>query len=100
MVNSGTEPEVIFIDRVENGQCRLLVRWNIIESIKEDPMDGETRTSYDYSERVIWWSLSHADVGTGTLKEIRAYIVANEKAIVPWATATDLNYNGMEMKEE
>ena len=99
MPNSNSKPDVIFLDKVESGQCRLLVRWNIVESTKEDPMAGETRTSWDYSERVIWWYLDMPDIGTGTLKEIREYLAATEKTIVNLAQATDLNYDGTDSKK-
>ena len=99
MPNSNSKPDVIFLDKIESGQCRLLVRWNITESTKEDPMTGQPRTSWDYSERVIWWYLDMPDIGTGTLKEIREYLAATEKTIVNLAQATATNYNGTDCKK-
>ena len=100
MTNSGSKPEVIFLDRVEDGRCRLLVHWNIVDSTKEDPMTGEIRESWDYSERIIWWDLKLADVGLGTLDEIKSYLITNEEEIVDWAKATALNYDGTDCKKK
>ena len=99
MPNANSKPDVIFLDKIESGQCRLLVRWNIVESQREDQMTGETRTSWDYSERVIWWYLDSDDIGTGTLEEIREYLAATETTIVNLAKATDLDYDGSACKK-
>ena len=54
MTNSDTKPEILFLDYVKDGQCRLLVRWNITEVTTDDPENPkESRTSWNYSERVI-----------------------------------------------
>ena len=95
MPNANSKPDVIFLDKIESGQCRLLVRWNIVESTKEDPISGDVRTSWDYSERVIWWYLDMPDIGTGTLKEIKAYLTATETTIVNLAKATEINYTNI-----
>ena len=95
MTNSDTEPEVLFLDYVKDGQCRLLVRWNIKQVEKEDPMTGKPRTSWDYSERVIWWILPQK---YNTLEEIIAYLDTIEKEILNWTMATDCNHNGTDSK--
>jgi hypothetical protein len=94
MPNANSKPDVIFLDKIESGQCRLLVRWNIVESTKEDPMTGETRTSWDYSERVIWWYLDMPDIGTGTLDEIMEYLNldATKTRILNLVMPTEINY--------
>ena len=96
MTNSDTKPEVMFLDYVKDGQCRLLVHWDIKEVTKEDPITGETRTSWDYSERVIWWILPQK---YETLDEILKYLDEIGTEILNWAMATDLNYDGTVSKE-
>ena len=91
MTNSDTEPEVMFLDYVKDGKCRLLVHWNIKQVEKEDPMTGQLRTSWEYSERVIWWILPQK---YDTLEGIRAYLVTVQDEIVNWATATDNEFDG------
>jgi len=95
MTNSDTEPEVMFLDYVKDGKCRLLVHWNIKEVTKEDPMTGQLRTSWEYSERVIWWILPQK---YDTLEGIRAYLVTVQDEIVNWATATDNAFDGTDCK--
>jgi hypothetical protein len=96
MTNSDTKPEVLFLDYVKDGQCRLLVHWNIKESTKEDPMNPKkTRTSWDYSERVIWWTLPQR---YDTLEEILTYLDANQEEILNWAEATDNTFDGTKCK--
>lgn len=96
MTNSNTEPEVMFLDYVKDGQCRLLVHWNIKEVTKEDPLTGKPRINWDYSERVIWWILPQK---YDTLDEILKYLDETETEIVNWAMATDLNFDGTITKE-
>lgn len=95
MTNANTEPEVISLDYVKDGQCRLLVRWNIKQVETDDPMTGKSRTSWDYSERVIWWTLPQK---YSTLEEILAYLDANEPEILNWAEATDNTFDGTATK--
>ena len=95
MTNSDTEPEVMFLDYVKDGQCRLLVHWDIKEVTKEDPMTGQSHTSWEYSERVIWWILPQK---YETLEEIRAYLVTVQDEIVNWAMATDNVFGGIVCK--
>ena len=95
MPNANSKPDVIFLDKIESGQCRLLVRWNIVESQREDQMTGEPRTSWDYSERVIWWYLDMPDIGTGTIDEIKEYLTATQMTIVNLAKATEINYTNI-----
>ena len=91
MTNSNTEPEKIFLDYVRDGQCRLLVRWNIKEVTTDDHMTEKPRTSWNYSERVIWWTLPRK---YSTLEEIMLYLDGIEKEILDWAEATDTKFNG------
>jgi hypothetical protein len=100
MPNSTTKPKTIFLDHIENGLCCLYVRWNIIETTQEKPMSDIPKTSWDYTERIIWWYLDMKDIGSGTLSEIREYLVANEKVILNLAKATDLNYEGTSCRKE
>lgn len=87
-VHSNTQPEVIAIDKIENGIARLLVRWNIRQVSVPDPMTGETREEWQYSERVIKWTLPQL---YASLTDVQTYITANQSDIVNWAEATGLN---------
>jgi hypothetical protein len=95
MPNANEKPEPIYLDYVRDGQCRLLVRWNITEVTTDDPMEKESRTSWNYSERVIWWTLPRK---YSTLEEILLYLDGIEKEILDWAEATDTKFNGSESK--
>jgi hypothetical protein len=95
MTNSDTEPEVLFLDYVKDGQCRLLVRWSITKAEREDPMTGKAHISWNYSERVIWWILPQK---YDTLEEILAYLDTTEKEILNWAEATDTAFEGTATK--
>lgn len=88
MTNSNTEPETIFLDYVKDGKCRLLVRWKITKVEKEDPPTGKLRISWDYSERVIWWTLPQK---FNAFKEVLKYLDTNQEEILNWAMATELN---------
>ena len=96
MTNSDTKPEVMFLDYVKDGQCRLLVHWDIKEVTKEDLQTGKSRISWNYSERIIWWILPQK---YDTLEEILMYLDVNQSEILNWAMATDLNYDGTVSKE-
>ena len=95
MTNADTEPEVLFLDYVKDGQCRLLVRWNIKEVEKEDLTTGRTHTSWDYSERAIWWVLPRK---YNALDEILGYLDTVTEEIVNFATATECNHDGTTSK--
>ncbi len=51
LVFSTTEPDIIRVDRIRNGQARLLVRWNI-EQVEIENENG-TYTHWKYMEQVI-----------------------------------------------
>ena len=87
-VHSNTEPAVIFIDKIENGIARLLVRWNIQQVTITDPMKEETRQEWQYSERVIKWTLPQK---YDTLEEVQEYLGEIQNEIVNWAEATEVN---------
>jgi hypothetical protein len=87
-VESNVEPQEIDFDgTVSNGICTLRVRWNIQQVLKTDAISGETRTAWQYEERVIPWQLDIRDVGTGTLEEIAAYLALDttKASILSWA---------------
>ena len=96
MVNSDTKPEILFLDYVKNGQCRLLVHWGIKEVMKEEQMTGKTHVGWDYSERVIWWTLPQKYDSVG---EILKYLDDNQEEILNWAMATDNTFDGTVTKE-
>ena len=87
-VHSNTEPAVIQIDRIENGIARLLVHWNIEQVTITDPMTEETRQEWQYSERVIRWTLpqKYADVAA-----VQAYLDSIQAEILNWAEATEMS---------
>jgi hypothetical protein len=89
MPNANTEPEVIFLDYVRNGQARLLVRWNITEVTTDDLMTGKPNTSWNYSERAIWWTLPKP---YATLEGVLAYLESVQGEILEWAMATDTTF--------
>ena len=86
-VHSNTEPSVIFIDKIENGIARLLVRWNIRKVIITDPMTQEERQEWQYSERVIKWTLP---MKYDSLADVHEYLDEIQNEIVNWAEATEM----------
>jgi len=86
-VHSNTEPAVIFIDKIENGIARLLVRWNIQQVTIEDPMTQDEREEWQYSERVIKWTLPQK---YDSLADVQEYLDEIQNEIVNWAEATEM----------
>lgn len=86
-VHSNTEPAVIFIDKIETGIARLLVRWNIRQVTIEDPMTRDEREEWQYNERVIPWTLPQKYEDMAAVQE---YLESIEAEIVNWAEATEL----------
>jgi hypothetical protein len=89
-VHSNVEPAVIQIDRIENGIARLLVHWNIQQVTVTNPMTEETRQEWQYSERVIKWSIPQK---YDTLTDLQKYLEGIQNEIINWAEATDMNSN-------
>ena len=87
-VHSNVEPATIQIDRIENGIARLLVRWNIQQVTVEDAMTGETREEWQYSERVIKWTIPQKYDSTD---EVLTYLTGIQAEILNWAEATEMN---------
>ena len=88
MAESNVKPVPVSWDgKVLNGECTLRVCWDIRQVEKTDPMTGETRTAWEYDERVMPWNLETNDVGTGTTEEIAAYLAldATVETILSWA---------------
>jgi len=87
-VHSNTEPAVIFIDKIEAGIARLVVHWNIRQVTVPDPMTEETRQEWQYSERVIKWTLpqKYAD-----LAAVQTYLDGIQAEILNWAKATEMS---------
>jgi hypothetical protein len=92
-VHSNTQPEVIAIDKIENGIARLLVRWNIRQVSVPDPMTGETREEWQYSERVIKWTIPQK---YDTLADLQEYLEGIQNEIINWAEATEMNSTTIE----
>jgi len=87
-VHSNTEPAVIQIDRIENGIARLLVHWNIQQVTVTDTMTEETRQEWQYSERVIKWTLPQKYENVAA---VQAYLDSIQTEILNWAEATELS---------
>ena len=91
LVRSTIEPDTLGIDVVKNGSVRLLCRWDIRQVEVEDEI--ETRTEYEYAEKVIWWALPSPDYLTrqGSRQVLtetgRAYLASVEDEILGWAMA-------------
>ena len=87
-VHSNTEPAVIQIDKIEAGIARLLVHWNIRQVTVPDPMTEETRQEWQYSERVIKWTLPQKYENVAA---VQAYLDSIQAEILNWAEATELS---------
>ncbi len=87
-VYSNTEPAVIQIDRIENGIARLLVHWNIQRVTVSDGMTGTSREEWQYSERIIKWTIPQKYTSLADLQE---YLDGIQNEIVNWAEATEMN---------
>ena len=87
-VHSNVEPAVISIDRIENGIARLLVRWDIQQVSVADPMTGTTRQEWQYSERIIRWTLPQKYDST---EAVISYLTGIQSEILDWAKATEVN---------
>lgn len=86
-VHSNTEPAVIQIDKIEAGIARLLVHWNIQQVSVPDPMTGETRQEWQYSERVIKWTLPQK---YENIAAVQTYLDSIQEEILNWAEATEM----------
>lgn len=86
MVNSNTEPSVIEIDRIRNGQATILVRRNIQESQREE--EGGTITTYDYDECRMAWILPQAYESRA---EVETYLATIQDEILDWAKGSKIN---------
>ena len=87
-VHSNVEPAVIQIDRIENGIARLLVRWDIQQVAVTDPMTEESRQEWQYSERIIRWTLPQKYDSTDA---VMTYLIGIQAEILIWAEATEMN---------
>ena len=87
-VHSNTQPTVIAIDKIENGIARLLVHWNIQQVEVTDPMTEETRQEWQYSERVIKWTLPQK---YENIAAVQAYLDGIQAEILDWAEATEIS---------
>ena len=90
-VHSDTEPAVVYIDRIENGIARLLVRWNIVQEDVKNQMTEESRKAWQYSECVIPWTLPQK---YESIEDILAYLDTIQDEILNWAMATENTFDG------
>jgi len=89
MVNSDVEPQTLQLDRIDRGSARVLIRWNIQQVEKVDPMTQEVRSSWEYDEKVLWWALPEA---YPTTQDVIDYLVTQESVILGYAQASKMTY--------
>lgn len=89
MVVSDTKPESIQIDKIEDGRARLLIHWDITEQERSD--EQGTRTEYQYSERVLWWTLPQK---YSSVDEVLVYLTEISADLIHWAQATEFSVSG------
>ena len=88
IVHSNIQPKVIVIDKIENGIARILVHWNIHQVDIIDQMTKETKEEWQYSERVIKWTLPQK---YDTIDDLQEYLEGIQNEIVNWAEATEMS---------
>lgn len=99
-VHSNAKPAEQQIDRIKAGIARLLIRWDIQQVTIPDPVTGETRQEWQYSERVIKWTLPYTYTNGTTiitlnsLENVETYLSLIQAEILDWAKATGLSTGG------
>lgn len=92
MPESTIQPVDIFIDKIESGRARLLCRWNITTSTRDE------QTIYAYNEAALWWSFPYLDTDGVTVLDnytaIEAFINANKTDILNYAKGTQITLVG------
>ena len=76
MPTSNTEPEIIQLDYVKNGQALILVHWDI------EPFEREEQTGYTYQECRMWWVLPKS---YSTRAGVKSYLTSVQSEILNWA---------------
>jgi hypothetical protein len=89
VVRSDTRPEQIQIDKIEDGKARLQIHWDITEQERSD--EQGTRMEYQYSERVLWWTLPQK---YDSVDEVLTYLTSISAELLNWAQATELSVSG------
>jgi hypothetical protein len=89
VVNSDTEPMPLQLDRVKNGKARVLVRWDIQQVEKVDPMTEEVRTIWEYEEKIMQWILDRA---YKTTQDVETYLETEAVTILGFAQAAKMVY--------
>lgn len=92
MTESTIQPTELYIDKIVNGRARLLCRWNITTSTRDD------QTIYSYEEAVLWWTFPYlATDGVTTLDNyaaIEKYLIDNKTDILDYAKGTQITLVG------
>lgn len=89
MVRSDSEPQTLQLDCIKGGVARVLVRWDIQQVERVDPMTEQIRTSWEYSEKVIPWIL---DEPYATTQAVFTALKADEAEILGYAQASKMTY--------
>jgi hypothetical protein len=84
MVNSDTEPQTLQLDIIRRGVARVLVRWDIQQVERVDPIKEEVHTSWVYEEKAIPWILPEA---YETTQDVVTYLNSIESEIIGYAQA-------------
>ena len=77
IVDSTIEPTELYLDKVVNGNARILARWDI-QTIVRDAI-----TFYRYQETVIGWKIP--DAYLDTFAHVEQYITENAVEIMDFA---------------
>ncbi len=92
MAESTIQPSEIYIDKIESGRARILARWNITASTRDE------QTIYSYEEAVLWWTFPYLDTDGVTVLDnyaaIEAFINANKTDILNYARGTQTTLVG------
>lgn len=92
MTESTIQPAEIYIDKIENGRARILARWNITTSTRDE------QTIYSYEEVVLWWTFPYIDTDGVTVLDnyaaIEKFMLANKADILNYARGTQTTIVG------
>ena len=97
MTESDIYPIKIYIDKVKNGQARLLCRWNIQQETRTEEETDEEKTFWTYNEKVLWWKFPNSFDKDGTTVQIDSknrlyeYLNQNKDEIMSFARGATIN---------
>lgn len=86
MVQSTIKPEIIEIDKIENGKVNLLIHWDITQI--EYEMEGlENELIWDYEECKLKWILPKS---YNSIDDIRNYLNGIKDEIIDWSKGSKI----------